>query len=51
MSGTGGQLTERNELFSLNHLFLNVLQVIERFARGFEQARPVAVDQALAKKR
>src|SRR5579862_3783308 len=42
------QLPDRDKLFRLNHLCLNVFQVFEGMVRSLEQPRAVAVDKSLA---
>src|SRR5580692_12855968 len=51
MSRASRQLPDRNELFRLNHLRLNVFEIFERMVRSFEQSSAVAVYESLAHKR
>ena len=44
------KLPERNKLFGLNHLLLNVLQVIEGLASAFQQPYPIMIHQSLPRK-
>ena len=48
MRGSGGKLSQRNQLFGLNHLGLDAFQVFQRFVRGPEQPAAIVIHELLA---